>query len=457
MTDHTVSPAASSGRGLAWLPSRSYGLKLLLVCALALAMTIPALFVYGITSDRENRARAVDAEISGLRGGPQTLSGPMLIAPFDRERVGEDGVRWAAKDEGYYVVHAEEGAASAALASEVLHRSIYDVPVYEADVRYSATFDLERARADAGDRRVDWSRARVVLAASDLRGARTEATVSLDNGATLEAEPVSEFAVATGYLQAIAAPATDLSGASSLAVVAHVRFSGSQRFALLPFAKSTAVTLEADWPHPSFEGGFLPTTRDIGDAGFSAAWNVPFLARGASASGEASAAGLQPLVGRDLAVRFVQPTDVYSSVNRALKYALMFVGFVFLAFFLFEVASAARVHAAQYVLIGLAQAIFYLLLLAFAEHVGFTIAFVIAAALVIAATSLYAGTAFGERGYAWRAAGVFTFVYGLLYVLMRLEDFALLVGALASFAAVAATMYMTRRVDWYGGARAAEA
>jgi len=447
------SPATgpSASGGLSWLPSRSYGLKLLLVCALALAMTIPAMFVFGVVNEREMRARDVTSEIGELRGGTQTFAGPMIVAPFKRQYMNQDGVNWTSGAEGFYVVHADTGHVVAQLTSEVLRRSIYQVPVYEADLEFTADFDLAAARAGVGDRQVDWSRARVVLGATDLRGARESALIFFDGGDGVEAEPASDLTSVAGLLQLVAAPLDDMLTRDRLEVRARLVFSGSQRFSILPFAKTTDVEIAADWPHPSFEGGFLPDERDVRDDGFDASWRVPFLARGAAAAGDAPGAGFNSLLDRELAVRFVQPTDVYSSVGRALKYALMFVGFVFLAFFLFEVTSAARVHAAQYVLIGLAQAIFYLLLLALAEHVGFTIAFVIAAGLTVGATSLYAGAAYGSRAYTVRAAFVFTGVYGLLYVLMRLEDYALLVGAFASFAAVAATMYMTRTIDWYGG------
>src|SRR5262249_12333628 len=152
--------------------------------------------------------------------------------------------------------------------------------------------------------------------------------------------------------------------------------------------------------------------------GFKAAWRVPYLARGASGQGDAAQAGYGTISGRDLGVSLFKPLDIYASVGRALKDALMFVGFVFLAFFLFEVASQRRLHPAQYVLIGLAQATFYLLLLALVEHVGFTPAFAAAAGLTVTAISLYAGSVYGSAGYGLAALVVFSAVYALLYVLL---------------------------------------
>ncbi len=156
-----------------------------------------------------------------------------------------------------------------------------------------------------------------------------------------------------------------------------------------------------------------------------------------------------------LGVSFIELVDPYQSVTRSLKYALLFVGPVFLSYFLFEVATGKRVHPAQYILIGMAQLVFYLLLLSIAERTGFDIAFAIAAVATVALISAYAGWVFEHRRYGLRALLAFSALYGLIYLLLRLEDQALLLGALASFAAVAAVMYFTRHMDWYGSFGAA--
>jgi inner membrane protein len=449
----TIEAAGGGARpaGLSWLPTRSYGLKLLLVCALALAMTVPALFVFVVSADRQGRHYEVLNEVGQLRGGSQSLAGPVVVAPYRPVVTAADGTLTQATQDSYYVVHASSGRASARLDSEELRRSIYRVPVYQATVDFSAEFDLASARPGAAALGVDWSRAQIVLAASDLRGAREAATVRLDGGQPLELEPATSVGEMAGGQQAMSVPLANAASRDRLDVEAHLVFSGSQRFALLPFAKATEAEVTADWPHPSFNGGFLPDTRDVRDDGFDAAWSVPFLARGAPGAGTAYEAGFAALVYRDLGVTLIQPLDVYASVGRALKYALMFVGFVFLAYFLFEVASGAQMHPAQYVLVGLAQATFYLLLLAAAEHVGFTPAFLIAAGLTVTAISLYAGSVYRSSRYGVVAFVVFSLVYALLFMLMRLQDYALVMGALATFAALATAMAMTRRVDWYGG------
>jgi inner membrane protein len=174
---------------------------------------------------------------------------------------------------------------------------------------------------------------------------------------------------------------------------------------------------------------------------------VPFIARGVRAEGTSdSITGLDATA---LGVSFIEVADPYQSVTRSLKYALLFLGLVFLSYFIFEVSTGKRVHPAQYVLVGVAQIIFYLLLLSLAERVGFDWAFLLGGAATVTLLSANAAWIFASRTQGLRALGVFASLYALIYMLLRLEDNALLVGAIASFAAVAVAMYFTRSIDWY--------
>lgn len=150
----------------------------------------------------------------------------------------------------------------------------------------------------------------------------------------------------------------------------------------------------------------------------------------------------------------IKLADSYRSTRRSLHYITLFLGLVFLTYFLFEVSTGKRVHPAQYALVGVAQTVFYLLLLSFAEHLGFDWSFLIAGASTITLLSINTDWVFRSRKLALRALAVFTALYAFIYVLLRVEAYALLVGAIASFAAVAAAMYITRNVDWYGNSGA---
>jgi len=184
--------------------------------------------------------------------------------------------------------------------------------------------------------------------------------------------------------------------------------------------------------------------------GFNAEWSVPFIARGTRAEGPiGSIGGLDTTA---LGVSFTEVADPYQSVNRSLKYVLLFLGLIFLSFFIFEVKTGKRVHPAQYILVGTAQVIFYLLLLSFAERIGFDFGFLLAGTATVVLLAANAGWVFASRSQGMRALVTFTSLYVLIYLMLRLEDNALLVGAIASFVAVAAAMYFTRGIDWYGTA-----
>ncbi len=436
--------------------ARSMGLKLLLVCGLALVMMIPAFLVSGLLGERRVRSQQVRQEVGDLMGGPQTFLGPVLAVPYavPGEAPGRPSVR------GVYVVFPAQARARVSTKSEVRKRSLFNVPVYRADLVLAGDFDLGSTPSNTPPGAVlDWSRAELLVGASDPRGAQADATLTVAG----KASPLVPAATAIDLPQRegdeSSAANADLRffGAGAAAVArpgarftasARLKFSGAQRLAVLPYGKATSVRVIGDWGSPSFDGGFLPTFRRIDREGFSASWSVPFIARGVPSEGDQAL--LSRLGHSDLGVSFVQPADPYQSVARSLKYALMFVGLVFLTYFVFETMTGRKVHAAQYVLIGLAQMVFYLLLLSLSEQIGFDGAFFTAATATVGLISTYAGWVFASRRQGVIAFAVFALLYGLIYVLMRLEDYALVVGAATSFLAIAAVMYVTRRLQWYG-------
>lgn len=455
----------------------SLGLKLIIVCALVILMAIPAMFISYISYERSGRADEVINEVSQRYGGEQYISGPMLVAPY----VQTDGLS-RVTESGSYVVFADNGSANfSAIETAIRRRSLFKVPTYQGKGLLQGVFKKpDPAKLHEG-LTIDWNRAKIVVALSDVRGLKKDAGLLLPGGEVRKFEPavfensysraisavvdageakretLSENYRSYGWMSEsrsqtyLSVPAADLVASSaSFDAKVTLDIGGAKRLGVTPFAQSTTVSLASDWADPGFQGGFPPDSREITESGFSAEWTVPYLRRGIRAHGKAHR--LAALTGPDklMTVQFVSTHNPYQTVNRALKYAVMFIGLVFIAYFLFEVIVGVRVHPAQYILIGLAQSIFYLLLLAFAERIGFTGAFLISAGATVTATAGYAGAVFGDRKYIARAGLVFALVYGLLYTLMRMQDFALMVGALASFAAISGTMYLTRNLDWYG-------
>jgi inner membrane protein len=232
-----------------------------------------------------------------------------------------------------------------------------------------------------------------------------------------------------------------------------LRFSGAERIAVLAYGKSTRLTAQGDWRSPGFDGGILPVSRNLTSQGFTAEWSVPFIARNVRA--EVIGNSIPGLDTTALGISFVELVDPYQSVSRSLKYVLMLVGLVFLSYFVFEATTGKQVHPAQYIMVGIAQTIFYLLLLSFAERIGFNYGFLLAGGATVILLSLNAGWIFSSRLQAVRALAIFTLLYALIYVLLTLDDYALLIGAIMSFLAVAAAMYFTRGIDWYKSLSAA--
>ena len=432
--------------------SLSMGFKLIVVCGLALMMTIPALFVFALVNERKNRAEEVTREVSRNVGGKQTFLGPTLAIPYDIAPQSQNDHA----HHGTYFVFPAQGVAMLKTNTEERHRSLFRVPVFKSEVKLDASFDLTGVPSSAPQGAVlDWSRAEIVVGVTDARGALADALLTID-GKTITMVPAhtSEH-IAVGYqnsqpinltLFGAKAPEMVQPGAQFNAT-STLRFSGAQRVAVLAFGKTTRVSAQGDWPSPGFDGGFLPIEHTITKSGYTAEWSVPFIARGVRAEGPAEYIG--GLEASDLGITFVEVADPYQSVNRSLKYLPLFMGLVFLSYFIFEVTSGKRVHPAQYILVGFAQIIFYLLLLSLAERIGFDFGFLAAGVATVSLLSVNAGWIFAGRAHGVRAFVVFSFLYSLIYMLLRLEDNALLVGAVASFIAVAAAMYFTRFIDWY--------
>ena len=460
------------------LPSlhRSAGLKLILICALVLLMAIPAMFIGAISYERSSAATDVTRQVNERYGGQQTIIGPILSIPYETRLAG------GTTQTGHYIVYPDTADAEfSSVDVETKTQSLYKVPVFTAAGVLKARFEDPMKQLDSANVTLRPKEARFLISVSDVRGLKQDIKLRGAAPQSLQFEPASEQARPRPSIPAVygqdgdgnrtlikaavpgrhhkslpnfgqwlSVPAAPyLSEGGPVTVSADISLSGAEKLSIPPFAKSTRVNLTSNWPDPGFQGEFTPIKRELSDSGFTASWSMPYLSRGIRGHGPAEDV-MRGLASNMVRVKFVNTKSPYQTVNRALKYSVLFIGLVFLAYFLFETIVGIPVHPAQYILIGLAQAIFYLLLLAFSERFGFTSAFVVAASLTICVTAGYAGAVFGGRPYIWKSGSVFAIVYGLLFVLMRVQDFALMVGALTSFIAIAATMYLTREVDWYG-------
>ena len=433
----------------------SFLFKVILLGALWLALLIPLFQLRSVVQERNGFAAGVVDEIGNTWGGRQLVAGPFLSVPLRRsvrvdEKTVQESIEWLTFLPKTLNV---EGS----LDPEIRRRGIFEAAVYRADLELSGSFEtpdpssLQAAQGGV----VLWDEAVLAFAVSDLRGLRSK--LELDwNGRRLELAP--DASGATGCLElpslgvrvplgppGAADPSRPAGGPYHFSLA--MALGGSSRLQFLPLGRDTGVSLLSSWDTPSFSGAFLPDQRTIDTTGFRATWTIPFFARSfpqAFPTCQITGKLLESAFG----VELLMPVDTYQKTDRALKYGGLFVLLTFLTFLLFELFDGRRLHAIQYLLVGFAMSIFYLLLLSLGEHLPFRLAYLIAALAVTVLISGYARAILGSRrGSAW-LFGVLTLLYAFLCVLLESEDYALLVGSLALFAVLALVMYLTRHVDW---------
>ena len=224
---------------------------------------------------------------------------------------------------------------------------------------------------------------------------------------------------------------------------------GSQKLSLLPLGDKTKVKLSSDWASPSFHGAYLPTTRRVGQAGFSAEWRILNLGRTYAAHWQGASVSEEELSSSMFGLELYTPIDVYQRSNRAGKYGVLFIGLTFLVYFMFEIFTRLLVHPLQYVLVGFAICLFYMLLLSLSEHFGFHLAYVASAIVSIGLITGYSASVLRARSRALVVGGVLSALYAFLYIVLQAENFAMLMGSLMLFVTLALVMYLTRNIDWY--------
>jgi len=432
----------SRARGL-----RSPGLKFFIIAALTVAMAVPLLFIQLALSDREETAAGAIQDIASGWGGPQIVAGPVVLLPYTVERATVVDGKTIQSTLRLTAVLLPENLNMAVQASEETRwRGIFAVPVYRSAVRMHATFEKAAlATLAPSDAHILWNEATVSILVSDAHGLAENVSLSV-NGRTIAFQPGA--GMPDLKVTGIQAP-LGLSGADNLSLETNLTLRGSRELSLSPLGRRTTASIRSAWPSPSFFGAFLPSERKVGAEGFEASWVVPYLARGFGQHFDTTDEAVQQLVTPAFGVRFYQPVDHYQLVQRSLKYAILFVALAFLVFFVVETVSPRRLHVVHYALVGAAQVLFYLLLLSLSEHIGFARAYLAAATATIGLTSLYAISALASKLRAGVLCLILSMLYGLLYIILNAEDYALLIGSTLLFVALAATMYVTRKIDWY--------
>ncbi len=431
--------------------------KFILVIVLILALTIPLLFVALLVGERESFARQARSEVGRMWGSAQTVRGPYLIVPTSRVREvrTKAGVEQQTIRE-FAAFLPEELKVSSQVATENRKRGIFNVPVYRSTIRFEGRFIEPLIRGfEQTETKLHWPEAVLVMTLDDVRGIKQTAELMFPGGAAGARFRAGVGVDENSRIQGIHVPISSEAAQSGFKFTFDLALNGSSQIQFIPAGGETEVSIRSDWPHPSFTGAFLPDAREISDAGFSATWKVPRLARGIGQT--IKLASMTHLMdSKSFGVSFYQPIRFYSLAERALKYALGFIGIIFLAVFVMEMKSRKRVHWIQYLFVGLALVIFYLVLIGTAEHIGFDLGYLAAAIATSVLVGSYFGTVVGKVSSGASLAAILGVIYALLFLLLRVEDYAMLIGSLAAFALLALVMFATRNVNWSKGSLAGE-
>lgn len=421
----------------------STGARLTIIVILTFLLVLPSFMIMVLISERQQRRNSVADEISSNWGSRQTVIGPVLSIPVKEPITTKEGEKTGFSYYAHFLP--ERLKINGVIQPEVRNRSIYDVIVYKSEIEISAVFKAPQLDGlSVNEKDLVTENASMTLGISDMKGVN-EAIRFEWNGEQMEANP--GIASSDLFSSGVTIPVKIESKNLQYTFKTKINLNGSFELLFAPVGKETQLHLSSAWPNPSFTGAYLPTRRKLDESGFEAVWRVFHISRdfpqqwaGARYDVNKSAFGVNLLLS----------VDQYQQTMRTVKYAIMFIALTFLTFFVIEIRSARPIHPIQYLLVGLALLIFYTLLLSLSEYISFGYAYLIASIAIIAMISFYSRSFLGERYQPAIVALIMGILYGYLYIVLQLQDYALLMGSIILFIALAALMFLTRKIDWFG-------
>jgi inner membrane protein len=435
-------------------------LRMGIVAVLGLMLLIPVSFISHLIWERERTRDSALREVTEKWGVRQTVTGPILSIPVKRTVKTKNDMAKTFVEFAHFLP--DKLTLQTRLTPEILYRGIYRVALYNAQMTVDADFptplveenvvaNLDAVWKEAsGDVEIMWKEAFLTFGISDLKGVKGISGLTVDQR-PLVPEPGlrTKDLVQSGFTFRMPLSPSQNPG--------HLKFemsvNGSEDIRMVPLGRETKAYARSDWASPSFIGDFLPERREITDSSFTASWNVLHLNRNLPQSWNGPQQNLQA---SSFGVKLLLPVDEYQKNLRAVKYAVMFIGLTFLAFFIIDVLSRSPFHPIHYTLVGFALILFFILLLSISEHISFNSAYLIASLPVILLISMYTRGVTGLWRVTGMVGGILALLYGLLFVLLQLEDYSLLLGSVSLFASLATVMYLTRRIDWFGLGRPKE-
>lgn len=443
-------------------------IKFMIIAGLALLLLIPLVLIGGVITERQEYRAGVIYDIAQSSAGSQTVSGLILVAPYKetvtkQEDIYEDGKRKTitkqvvVQKRKYFLpdtLHIK-----GKLNTSERYRGIYTVPTYQAALQFTGEFNIPASLGLTSDTsKIEWQTPFVMMPVSDIRGINGQIAASM-NSKQAEVVPGTASELFASGVRMELSSITDFSAAQRIAFDVSMGLDGMERLEFLPTGKYTEVSLDSPWQHPSFMGRYLPKHREVSERGFQAQWETSFFASNMQQH-LATCISTQSCLDFDanrFGVELHDGVDIYVQADRSIKYAILFVGLTFVMFFLFEVLKDMRIHPVQYGLVGMALAVFYLLLVSLSEHIAFHLAYLSASAASVLLLSFYVSYVLRSKANGLLFGGLLSGLYGALFLLIRSEDYALLMGSSLIFAVLACIMVITRKVDWHSIGRKPQA
>ena len=386
-------------------------------------------------------------KVSEKWGNGQTITGPFLSIPYDRyikRQLPKDTTVTYTKTTEWLHILPENLEINGSISPEKRYRGIYEVVVYESDLKISGNFISSNINTyDIPHEHIHFDKTSLNIGITDLKGIEKQITLNW-NKTTIPFN--SSTSTKDIVVKGINAPVNYKLDSTDFNFSLDLQLKGSQNIYFIPVGKTTDVNLKSDWPTPSFAGTFLPDSRTIDNNGFTANWNILHLNRDFP----------QSWIGKNRKVKesifganLLLPVDNYKKSHRVARYSILFLVLTFLVFFFVEVLNKVFIHPIQYLLVGIALIIFYSLLLSFSEHFKFNIAYILSSVLTLSLITGYTSAILKSKNIGLLLLGILSILYTFIFTIMQLEDYALLIGSLGIFIILGIVMYYSRKIDWY--------
>ncbi len=414
---------------------------------LGLLILIPVGQIKSVLDERENRKIWVEQEVINKWGGAQYIAGPVLVVPVIEHytELINDKKELMLRRHKIYILP-EILKIDGDLQSEIRKKGIYNIELYNGSFDIKGSFKLSKTTAlPFSDPEILWDEAELIIGLGDVKGLSGRVDLLWGNTSyDFEGGCGKSELFHSGIHTSI-----NIDQKTTYSFQIGIELRGGESISFLPMGKETIVNIISNWPNPNFQGAFLPETHSLNDTNFSAEWNIHALARNFPQIWIDNEIDSYVLQEGSFGVNLIDPIDSYFKNHRAIKYRLMFIFIPFIALFLFEIFTKTKVHPFQYILVGFAISIFFLLLLSISEHISFSASYFISAGASSLLVSAYTGSVFSSKIKGLIMAGLNIVLYIYLYMSLGSEDYALLIGSLGLFVILALTMVITRKLNWY--------